>query len=400
MHKALYSRGCICVALLLIITLLTACQGQMHLGLIWPETGTALIPEFARGADGTLYFMDEAGTLHAVTAQGQERWTYRGDSVSALALVVSRDGASIYLTTTDGSIYLRLRSGGPPAVASSTQVITDSNGQTVVKESDVAVFGANGHRVSPDGTGLPSQWPEFAYGRIAFDSQGRVYLRDSVAHQILSLAANGADYWQCAVQGYLSAGPVMSHKDVLLYLLDDGTFVAQTTTCQELWRYSLGANGKQRVNYSITVGPDDTVCVGGPAGQVTALSADSGQLRWQSQPNPSVGDVVHVIASEDGRGYAGTSLADVLGFEHGNLVWSQVLSEPGQPGPLQTTREGGLALVQDGRLLVYTRDAALARPTHARSSTHRYRAGRARDRRFHAGLYRSEGTRRHGRLQL
>src|SRR3974390_447586 len=78
------------VALLLIIALLTACPGQLHLGLIWPEAGSALIPEFAQGSDGTLYLMDEAGTLHAVTTHGQERWTYRGDNVNASAPVVSR----------------------------------------------------------------------------------------------------------------------------------------------------------------------------------------------------------------------------------------------------------------------------------------------------------------------
>src|SRR5512137_360672 len=94
MYKALRSRRCILVALPLIITLLTACQGQLHLGLIWPETGPALLPEFAQGADGTLYLMDEAGTLHAVTAQGQERWAYRGVNVSPSAPVVSRDGTS------------------------------------------------------------------------------------------------------------------------------------------------------------------------------------------------------------------------------------------------------------------------------------------------------------------
>ncbi len=104
MHKTISLHHFTGVVLLLMVVLSTACQGQMHLGLMWPETGPALTPEFAKGADNTLYLMDEEGTLHAVTAQGQERWTYRGDNVSPSAPVVSRDGASIYLTTTDGNL--------------------------------------------------------------------------------------------------------------------------------------------------------------------------------------------------------------------------------------------------------------------------------------------------------
>ncbi len=87
MHKVLRSRRCILVALLLMVTLLTACQGQPHLGVIWPATGPALIPEFAQDADGTFYLLDETGTLHAVTAQGQERWAYHGENVSPSAPV-------------------------------------------------------------------------------------------------------------------------------------------------------------------------------------------------------------------------------------------------------------------------------------------------------------------------
>jgi outer membrane protein assembly factor BamB len=68
--------------------------------------------------DGTaIYLTTTDGNLISVDSDGKLQWTFKAnDTFRALPAIAP-----------DGSIYLRLRPGGPPTI-SSTHVVTDSNG--------------------------------------------------------------------------------------------------------------------------------------------------------------------------------------------------------------------------------------------------------------------------------
>lgn len=361
-------RALIILFALLAVTLLTACKpearqpaGDLHLGLIWPEKAGTLSPQLAVGADGILYVMDDQAALHAVTPGGQELWIYQPGTKLAGAPVMSGDGSAVYFLTGDNELISVGTDGKLRWTFKADDVLTAAH----VVAPDGAIYlhtRSGGHRVSPDGKSQPFTWPQYTErGQVAFDSQSQLALWSPADDQLVVLSPTGKVSMKCDEKTQVSYGPLIGKQDALIYALADGTLVARDAACQELWRSSLGNSQEQGAYYPLALATDGTIYAAGPAGRIQAFSAENGKQLWATEPVTAAGRLVHLAYGEDGMLYALSDQATLLGFRDGQQIWSQTLTEPEMPGPLEMTPDGGLAFIQAGQLYLFTRDAALTR---------------------------------------
>jgi len=357
--------------------------GAYHLAWSWqPESGS-LVERIASTDRGMLLASDSTGMLHAFGPGGEARWSrvisYAG--VSGPAVDISRRRiytaampASLVAVDEDGEVVWTYEAAGEvrqtPFVSPSGEVYLRTYGQP----------GETGWvRLSGQGQELPFAWPESALpiaaeGQPAWLADGSLVAFSG--RRVAVLAADGQELGACD----LPATEVW----VGLELRDDGGFFAMSREgllaayggqCEQLWQLDPATllptatppaepNGATPAAAEdamtetslpqVAVRQDGVALVSDGQGRVYAINPQGG-LVWQAHTDPSAGAIQAMVVGARGDLflYAGRGYLQAID-KSGRLVWVEELFDAGKPGPLQPTSDGGVAVVQGGRLLVYS----------------------------------------------
>jgi len=304
------------------------------------------------GSDGTVYIGDNDG-LHAVTADGTNKWTYSGrvsggddrDNVNVIPAIAS-----------NGTLYLASDSDYAHAVSSSgnrqwtTQVCSLCNigGSPAVVSDGTIYLGTNGgqlYALNPDGS---VQWTFDANGRVmapAVASDGTVYIGagtlsfdNSVeSGHVYAVNPDGSKKWGYKTGGEVKGDPAIGPDGTVYVGALDGKIYALRPDGTTKWTYDTGG----RVRSSPAVGSDGTIYVGSNDHYLYALNSD-GTLKWRYHTgdnvtsSPAVGGNGRIyIGSNDGRVYSISS--------NGNVEWTLDTGTPVTSSP---------AIGENGRLYI------------------------------------------------
>lgn len=339
----------------------------LHLGWTWGEAGTRMTGQVT-GADGIVYTASLTGTVYAVAAPGNVLWTYHGQyqygeedlPFLSPALVLSRDGDTVYYTTADdwlvaldaGDGSVRWTYDSPDGFWGDPALAPDGSIYMYTLEH-------GGVRIFPDGTAARFAFADETFVP-SFDAEGNLYM---LSRDRLTIASpEGTPLIACAAAedagGEVLTGPGGS----ALYMSGDG-LVAQRPDCSFAWKTDLvdRKSGESPGPYCPFILDGDGLYVACTEGRLVALNAVTGQVLWKSERNPALGDLREVVAGGDGIVFAASSRGLLLAFDaRGQLTWSQAMYEPGRAYTLQLTQTDDLVMVQAGRVQVYTRNPALA----------------------------------------
>ena len=212
-------------------------------------------PSLAR--DGTIYFADGLGYIHAVNPNGTRKW--RSSSVVGYVY----NGA--IAVATDGTLYLG-----------------DSTGTA--------------YALNPDGT---KKWQFKTTGANiwaapALAEDGTIYIKDD-SGTLTALDPAGAKKWTFSVPGTTYTSPTVA-ADGTIYLAsgDDNGLYALNPDGTKKWRVELGAT----TYASPAIGADGTIYLGNYDGRFFALRPD-GTERWHFD----TGSPLSGSAAIDARGY-------------------------------------------------------------------------------------------------
>jgi sugar lactone lactonase YvrE len=206
-------------------------------------TGGAVGSAAAIGPDGTAYFGDSDGKLHAVDGAGQLQWSFTFGGASSTPPAVGADGTVYFAAAT--TFY-------PHPIPNALFAVTPT-GQLLwrldVPESSVnsPAIGADGTlyfaletrllALSPTGSNV---WT-FTNGRSFFrtpaiGADGTIYCGTTDGY-LVAIAPNGVQLWESSsVDGYLRT-PVIDDNGVLFTA--GGNFHAFNPDGQKLWSYAL-----------------------------------------------------------------------------------------------------------------------------------------------------------------
>lgn len=238
------------------------------------------------------------------TADGRVRWRRRTSVVSLTPPVVA-DGLVHHV---DGSRHLRTfdaatgrrrwrvkyrRSGvnwAGPVLADGTLYVVDDRG--TVRALDPATGAVRWQR--PTSARVP---------RAPLVQDGTLYLGGGLHHEVYALdAATGEQRW--SAQPYLARRAFEStpaiHGDTLYIAGGDHLYALNATTGEARWR--VPSDGSDIRSSPVVV--DGEVYFGTRLGQVCAISADNGQVRWKAQAGDNLrslvvaGGLVHVVSGD------------------------------------------------------------------------------------------------------
>jgi len=285
----------------------------------WPDAGHAgvlqwtfnayasILAPIVVGADGGVYFVSADGNLHALDAQGRERWRRPAlaiaDAAEPLDTVYIRgpdgalqalaaDGAALWHLAGGGSGPLAAASdGGLYAVASGAlfsvsragalnwRLATGQPASAIAPLADRGVIaGITGGRVaaiSPAGAERWSFTPEGGFsGAIAIAGEA-AYVGDSAGVLHAIAIDNGAELGRVVAESNapIRSGPVIDEDGIIYFGSDHFYAIAADGTT--VWRTDLVPGGEA---VPVPLG-DGRVFVAGADGMIASLEAD-GSYRW------------------------------------------------------------------------------------------------------------------------
>jgi outer membrane protein assembly factor BamB len=257
------------------------------------DTGAAVWAGIEQdAATGLIYVANDAGTLHALDAQGAERWQFAtGKPIKARPAVI---GDSVYLASDSGFLYKLDKRGG-------------------AERWRAKIDRGSPERIPPSKEG--SRWDRYGSSVVADGKRVYVGSRDNTIYAFD--LATGKEQWRVETQDMLTATPAL-YRDMVLFADYKGLVQA------------VGASdGKQRWSYDakLPVAGDlvvdaDRVFVGSRTYDLIALDAASGKELWKHyywfswiESPPVVRDGVVYTGSSDGVGVFAIDARD------GKLRW-------------------------------------------------------------------------------
>ena len=227
------------------------------------------------GSDGTIYFGDWSGNVHAVNPNGTRKWIYHTGDVITSSPAIGNDG-TIYIGSHDDYVY---------------------------------AFYPNGTLKWRFQTGA------WAHSSPAIGQDGTIYIGSDDSY-LYALRENGSMLWRCHVDGGTWCSPTIDDNGILYLGTYDMRFHAIYPNGTIKWTYN--APGRIWFGSSATVSSDGTIFFGtttqdGGSGALIALNPD-GTERFQNNygfyaTSPAIG--------EDGTVYAASfDYAGMIGHLH------------------------------------------------------------------------------------
>lgn len=255
-------------------------RGPAHPMRAWSyEAGGRITAQPVVAEDGTIYVGSHGHRFHAITPEGEARWTVdlhqRVWSAAAVAedgtVLVGSDADALFaLDPRDGSTRWRVRAGG------------DADGPVTVAPGGAIFFAAGLHLHAVDGDGSV-RWRFQARGPFllsgpAVDSDGTVYV-GSIDDHVYAVAADGRMRWAYRTGDDVSSSPVIGDDGTLYFGSDDRHLHALTRDGERRWRTHL--DGYIRAPVALGRSGDVVVAVYGPRPRVVSVDAADGTVRWE-----------------------------------------------------------------------------------------------------------------------
>lgn len=251
----------------------------------------------ALGADGTVYFGDEAARLYAVNADGTERWTFNAYAE------LGPWGETNFLFCA-------------PAVGGDGTIYVGSGGYYENGEGSVH-FGIL-WAIAPDGTekwryetgeGSAIDWIQYGNPAVALD--GTIYVMDN-AGELHAVNADGTKRWSFATseKGTTLMAPAIATDGTIYISTKAGHVHALHPDGTLAWTYDLGATGLSRA--APIIGAGGTIYTGAANGTIHAITPQ-GAAAW-----PSPFDVGDQTASSLAVGVDGTVYVSGVSYVSGH----------------------------------------------------------------------------------
>ena len=302
----------------------------------------------ALAADGTLYFPDSLGFVHAVTPAGIRKWRSAaiGGYLLSGSLAVATDG-TIYGADDYGYLYAINPANGAKKWAFATGDFIGSapalatDGTIYVKSDDGQLYAVN-----PDGT---QKWkfpiPGDTYAAPVVAGDGTIYIPSGGESALYALNPDGTQRWRADLGATVFATPALG-RDGTLYLGNyDGRFFALRPDGTERWRFDTGSP----LSGSAVVGADGTIYFGSYDKKLYALDGATGAKQWDYL----TGDIIRATApvlADDGTIYIGSD----DGLIHALNASGKLLRTYATAAPIFST-----PILAAGRLYVSSSDAKL-----------------------------------------
>lgn len=255
------------------------------------------------GPDGTIYFGDSLGIVHAVNPNGTRKWRYTGTAgnMDGGTVAIAADGTlytgdstgQVYALNPNGTLKWKYLTGGyvwaAPALA--------PDGTVYVKSDDGYLYALN-----PGGTLL---WkfavPGVTYTAPSVAADGTVYLASDDTH-LYALNPDGTQKWRFDLGAATYASPALG-ADGTIYLGNyDGRFFALRPDGTERWHFDTGSP----LSSSAALDARGTVYVGSYDTKLYALDAATGAKKWDFTTDETIRGTCPLVA-DDGAIYIGTS---------------------------------------------------------------------------------------------
>jgi outer membrane protein assembly factor BamB len=216
------------------------------------------------GADGTIYFGDWSGYVHAVSPDGTRKWRYHTGDVITSSPAIGNDG-TIYIGSHDDYVYAFYPNG------------------TVKWRFQTGAWVHSSPTIGPDGT---------------------IYIGSDDSYLYALNSESGSMIWRCHLAGGTWCSPTVNNNGMLYLGTYDMKFHAINPNGTIKWTYD--APGRIWFGSSATVSSDGTIYFGtttqdGGSGALIALNPD-GTERFRDNygyyaTSPAIGDDGTVYAA-------------------------------------------------------------------------------------------------------
>ncbi|MEC7526130.1 MAG: PQQ-binding-like beta-propeller repeat protein [Myxococcota bacterium] len=253
-------------------------RGPASVRRVWRHfVGGRITAQPVVAPDGTIYVGAHDEQLHAVSPEGEARWTAPAHARIWSAAVVLDDGAvlvgsdadALFAFTPEGETRWRIRLEG------------DADGPVAVAPDGSLRFAAGNrlHAASVDGEvawAFEAAGP-FLLSSPAIDADGTAYL-GSIDDHLYAVAPDGRQRWAYRTEGDVSSSPVLGDDGTIFVGSDDEHVHAVTRDGERRWRTDL--DGFVRAPVALGRRGDVVAAVYGPDPRVVSLDAETGEIRW------------------------------------------------------------------------------------------------------------------------
>jgi outer membrane protein assembly factor BamB len=302
----------------------------------------------ALAADGTIYFPDSFGYVHAVTPAGTRRW--RSSVVAGYliggSVAVAPDG-TLYAADDFGTVYaLNPANGAKKWEYETGDVIwaapaLAADGTIYVKSDDGQLYA-----LKPDGT---LKWkfaiPGDTYSAPVVAADETIYIASGGDAALYALNPDGTQKWRAALGATVYATPALG-RDGTIYLGNyDGRFFALRPDGTERWHFDTGSP----LSGSAVVDNAGVVYFGSYDKKLYALDGATGVKKWDYATGDIIRSTAPVLA-DDGTIYIGSD----DGLIHAVTAAGKPICTYATAAPIYTA-----PLLAAGRLYVSSSDGKL-----------------------------------------
>lgn len=306
----------------------------------FPARGSLDTPPLVAG-DGTIYLVNDPGTLSALSPAGLLNWYF--DAPGAVSAAPSRapDG-TLYLGDS-GSLLTALQPDGSPlwtvrldSPARGSPVVLGDGVAVVTREGDVLAFDSSGQQRWKYRLGAEST-------PLARTSDGALLVVSATGFAF-KIGEDGRLVWRAALDNEFWSAPVPDETGGGYVVTVAGRVLALDSNGRVRWFNDLAAP----VVAVPLVGHDARVYVAARDGTLSALDVADGRLHWRMQAGRDL--AASPAQAADGTLYQGTDDEMVLAIgRNGTLLWrvqvrGAVQARPaiGPDGTLYVPTMGGL----------------------------------------------------------
>lgn len=311
----------------------------------------------ALGADGTVYFGDDAGDIHALNANGTLKWRRDGDGTvrSSIAIGAPSAGGYLYYGSTNHNVYAINPTDG--SVAHSYQTNGDVRSSPVIGGDGTVYIGSDDGTLTALGANLTFKWHAHTFSPVrtnpAIGQNGYVYVANDLGY-LYAFDPSGLwpswPKWKRYVGFGVESSPVVG-ADGSVYIGSPSGKVYRLNkeTGAVLGTFDTAADAncywwmRCDVQASPAIGADGTVYVGADAEYFYALEGDLSGIKWRHHTGTDMDGTPVVDANGDV--IAGGVDGKIYKFSgvDGSVIWDHAVG-----GEVET----GSTIAADGTIYV------------------------------------------------
>lgn len=264
----------------------------------------------AVGADGTLYFGSQDGSVYAINADGSQKWKFATADKVRSTPAIGADG-TVYVGSTDDNLYALDPNSGTQLWAFTTGGNIFITGPAIGADGTIYCGSDdnNLYAINPDGT---QQWAFTTGAQVrsapAVGSDGTIYFGSNDAN-IYALNPDGTQKWVFATGARVEPQPIIAADGTLYCGSSDGNFYAINPDGSQKWAFATAdANA---ITGSAAIGTDGNIYFGtkeganGTGSVIYGLTPSGGEA-WKIVLDPESDEISNRILSTPTVGMDGT----------------------------------------------------------------------------------------------